>query len=89
MDPSQDDPNRQLVPLQTPPSSGGFMDYIKRNKLLVAIVIIIIVGLIWWFCIKKNKLTDATPSGTGTSVTATNTGVKVSKIRTGNSNALY
>lgn len=55
------DPNRGMVPIQPiqAPSNPGLMDYVRNNKLAVAIVILILIGLIWWFCIRKNGNKDS------------------------------
>ena len=50
----------QLTPGQAPAKSGGLMDYIKRNKLTVAIILILIIGLIWWFFFRKGTKVDVT-----------------------------
>lgn len=70
-----DDPNNQMLPIQQAPaqSTGGFTNFVKNNKLAVAIAILILIALIWWFCIKKNGdkgvtgiNVNATPNPTGT-----------------------
>ncbi|AFX92710.1 hypothetical protein CE11_00684 [Megavirus courdo11] len=62
MDPNyNEDLNRQMMalqpaqPVQPAQTSGGFMDFIKNNKLTVLIIVLIIAALIWWFCFRKPK----------------------------------
>ena len=82
------DPNNQLMPDQpllqqltaSQSNQGGFMNYIKNHKLAVAIAILILIFLIWWFCMRKKAPT------TGTNITVApnpinGTNIKVTKSR--------
>lgn len=42
----------QLQPLQAPPQRS-LWETIKQNKLAVIIGLLILAGLIWWFCMRK------------------------------------
>ncbi|AGC02081.1 hypothetical protein H012_gp376 [Acanthamoeba polyphaga moumouvirus] len=65
MDPNyNEDLNRQMLalqqqqpaqPIQPAQSSGGFMDYIRNNKLTVFLILLALAALIWWFCFRKPK----------------------------------
>ena len=46
----------QMQPLQ-PPAQKSMWDTIKQNKMAVIIGLLVLAGLIWWFCMRKN--TDA------------------------------
>lgn len=86
-----EDPTSQVI-TQLPPgavsqsaasSGGGFMNWVKSNKLWVAIGILVLIALIWWFCIRKK-------SGAATDITVTNTPdtsapaeIKITKLRPG------
>lgn len=78
-----DDSKNQMPPMQPIPapvtSTGGFMDFIKNNKLAVAIAIIILIALIWWFCIRKNGDSDKSTTITTMSPQATGTNIKITK----------
>lgn len=77
-----DDPNKPVTPLQ-PANSSGFMDYIKNHKMGVLIGLIILIGLIWWFCFRKKNNVDATVTSTGSTTYAIpGTGSKYSVSRT-------
>ena len=97
----RDERDRQIVlppypPVQPPvPASGGFMDWIKNNKLAFLIGILILAGLIWYFFMRKPaganiNVTTNVPSGyTPTTKPAT---LQVHKTRVGtnaNGSALY
>jgi hypothetical protein len=92
MNPSyNDDVNQQLLTIPPtavqvqPQSSSSFMDYVRDHKLAVAIVIIVIIGLIWWFCIRKN--TGASASTTVEPTSGSRINVTRTKIPgTGTSN---
>jgi plastocyanin domain-containing protein len=74
MNPSYNDENNAQMPLQPVPvqTSGGFMNYVKNNKLTVAIVIIILIALIWWFCMRKpNTSSVSTIPGKNTTLQVT------------------
>lgn len=73
--------NPQIMPLQ-PAKSGGFMEYVKNNKVTVFIVILIIIGLIWWFCIKKTNGKTGLSKSTGTpSLSSTGTPINITRSR--------
>ncbi|XWV26019.1 hypothetical protein QJ857_gp1061 [Tupanvirus soda lake] len=99
-----DDQNRPLMPMQPiqpiqpvqpATGSGGFMDYVRNNRMTVIIAVLILIGLIWWFCMRKPdganvNITTNVPSATP-AVPATNpSGIQVTKTRLGsNTNRLY
>ena len=67
----QDD-NTQTPPPQVQPivtKSPSIMDYIRSHKLLIFIAIVIIAGLIWWFCIRKNGNGSTSASSNGFTIT--------------------
>jgi len=43
----------QMQPLQ-PPVQKSLWDTIKQNKMAVIIGLLVLAGLIWWFCMRKN-----------------------------------
>lgn len=51
------DVRQPIIPVQ-PTSSNSVMDWIRRNKILVLIGIIILIILLYWFCFRKGKLGD-------------------------------
>jgi len=88
-----DDQNKDLVVVQPNKSaSNSFMDYIRNNKLIVLIVILILIALIWYFCFKKpkktiNSVTTNVPAGTNVIPTANASRLQVTKTRVSNANA--
>lgn len=77
-----DDRNNQMLPIQPAPvqSTGGFTNWVKNNKVAVAIALILLIFVIWWFCVKKNgnKVPGAinvtstpNPTGTGSNIRIT------------------
>jgi len=90
MDPNYDDSNRQIMPIQPVQTKTGFMDYIRQNKLLVAIALLILLGLLWWFFVRKpttptTSVTTIVP-GTGMNgmngMSGTPSKVQVTRTRT-------
>jgi len=56
----RDDTNKQttLPPYQPVTNGNTFMDYVRSHKLTVLIAIIILIALIWWFCMRKSVTTS-------------------------------
>lgn len=101
----QQDPNNQQIqtaavaqPPVQPSPDRSMMTYIKDNKWLILIGILILAALIWWFCIRKKAASgtdignaaatnaQAAAAGTGANAT-TNSGIRMAKTRLGNNNA--
>lgn len=53
--------------------SNGFADFLKKNKFIILIAIVILGILIWWFCIRKK-------SSGGSEVSMPDVSVDVPKI---------
>lgn len=58
-----------------PPQSGGLMNYIRNNKWVVLVAIIILAALIYWFYMRKNAKNAAPGAG----INASNLGSAVNK----------
>ena len=92
MDPNYNDDQNKLYPLPqhiTPSNEGGMMNWFKKHKFATLIGIIILVALIWYFCVKKKGVseitTNVTVPGTITTSTGTSipTNVQITKTRLG------
>lgn len=82
-DPNYDPNEQQMAPVQ----NKTFMDYVKENKLMVILAILVLAGLIWWFCMRKG---DALASLTGSTPKVASGTSSVNVTRTLNrSNGLY
>lgn len=78
-----DDQNQQIANLKSQSTDGGAIGWIKNNKWLVLIGIIILIGIIWWFCFRKKKVViDTDP--TLPSLTNGTPKLNVTKTRLGN-----
>lgn len=83
MDPIyQEDPNRQIQPIPST-NTNNLMNFIRNNKLTVAIIVLALLGLIWWFCMRRKSTTTVTnvsPGlGTGPAFCGGKTGFNVVK----------
>ena len=74
-DTNNDDQNRVLIapqqqtppPIITPQAQSNMWDWVRRNRIAVIIGIIILIALIWWFCMRKGK--DANGANVSTNIT--------------------
>ncbi len=65
-----DDVNKQAIARAVQQQQGNtFMDYLKKHKWLVLGLIILLIFLIWWFCVRK---TNTVPVETATIIPGTN-----------------
>lgn len=103
--PSYDEPNKQVVNIQPqyppqyqqyPPQiqvkqeDTGFWHWIKHNKLATIIIILIIIGLIWWFCYKKGAgMDDATQVTLPSSGSYGKSPITITKTRLGQTGSFY
>lgn len=94
MDPNYtDDQNKPLYPLPQPTpqsNTGGFMNWMRTHKFATLVAVLILVALIWYFCVRKKKnvnqiTTDITVPATITTSTGASipTQVSVRKTRLG------
>lgn len=91
MDPNYNDDQNKPYPLPQPvtPSNGGMMNWFKKHKFATLIGIIILVALIWYFCVKKKGVSEITTNVTVPGTITTSTGasipanVNVTKTRLG------
>ena len=81
------DPDNQMLPIQPAPApapTGGFVNFVKNNKLAVAIGLLLLIGLIWWFCIRKKTGTPTvTNISTSPNLATNGTNIKITKTRPG------
>ena len=59
------------------PTTGGFMNWIRNNKLISIIILIAIIALLWWFFTKRShKIQVEAPNDTGVSIVTGGLGSK-------------
>ena len=79
----------------TTPSTQTAWDWVKKNRAWVLLGILILIALIWWFCLRKDKKDGASsnvsttinvpPTNAGTTVVKPADTLKLTKVR-GNGN---
>ena len=68
-----DDEQRPILQQQTAPtavttpSTQSAWDWVKKNRAWVLLGIIILIALIWWFCLRKDKK-DGASSNVSTTI---------------------
>ena len=87
-------PQQQVPPPIIPPQTQrSVWDWIRENRVAVIIGILILIGLIWWFCMRKNgngnganvSTTINVPPSQSTAVTRQADALRLTKVR-GNGN---
>ena len=84
-------PSQPLTPQSLPPHQVGMWDWIRNNRMAVIIGILILAGLIWWFCMRKTDVgssvstTVNVPPGPNAAPTVVNpgNGLRLTKVRGG------
>lgn len=77
-----------MMPPQQPLAQRSLWDYLRENKGMVILGVLVLAALIWWFCMRKNQDGNANvatvnvPPGTGATVVNPN-GFRVTRVRGG------
>lgn len=73
----------QQLPVIPPQKQQSAWDWVSRNRKWVIIGIIVLIALVWWFCLRKPNVATATTNVTVPAGTRTET-LKLTKVK-GNS----
>ncbi|MEM3062877.1 MAG: hypothetical protein QW303_04970 [Nitrososphaerota archaeon] len=80
-----DDQNkRSLVPLQQGVQPRkNFWDFLRENRVAVVIGLVIIIGLVWWFCIKRSEGETSGATVQPSSSQGMTGGIRLTRVRGG------
>ena len=84
MSSNNDDSNRAQYQVTTQ-SQGGFSNWVKNHKLMTAVIVLLLVGLLYWlFTRNKSKQTDVKITSSPGNVTLSNSkGLNITKRNSG------
>lgn len=66
-----------------PPQSSGIINYLKQNKIVAIVILLILIGLIYWYFMKRNAVKETSVT-TNITTPGPGNGTKITRVRTSN-----